>query len=1379
MSQRISEQWEALYPLVVKAIRKIAGEINAAGGGTIAHGLSSALHTGTLADSQAPQFLLTSGARALTGNLGVGAGITIDGVDIDQFKLAYDVHIANPDAHHDAFVALADAVGGGATPALDNRVTIGRGSGTTTAASGSQLLVNLTLATPSGLEVASNNLQLADSVAGAGLVISGKVLSVGAGAGLTVAADSVALTLPGTLSVGSTNSASGSHTHAVTSSSNPGAAAALLATDAAGALTIRDHTIGRSLRWGTTGAEDIFLQRSAISTLRLTGDLGATGAAHLLVAGKGVFGDTAGPGVAALDVRDATEQLRLRYDASNYASLAVGGGGSLTLAPTGDLVADPAGNTVRPALSYDVNLGTPQRKWLSLHVAELWADALVAQETIATIGGRILVAPTTTLEADLAAGDDAILVKHNSVSTNDVLYLERDFRVEFMRVTGASQNYVRDASFEDGWVGGLPVRWQTDGTVTLSQQATAPGDVHGARHLRIVATSGALRGVRQDVAGLTPGASYRLSVYVRGAGVAVTIRAYDGGGTSNAVTATATGSGDWQRVALTKVCPAGGSIRVAIQANSGGTLDVDAVLLEDGTTTGAYRTNTADAGGTYRYTVARDLDGTGANDWPAGAAVVSTGQAGQGFIDLYSQHGVTGVRLSAIFNFQSATGTSPFESGTYGPDQSQSTSWELFGRSQAGDGIYFGVTGATWANLYFTLARPFAFTGGSAVWEYWNGSAWTAFSPTATGGLFAVGPLAIEWSTLAGWAPRTINSLSAYWVRWRWVTAPTLTQFGLQGGGRTVYRGRRAFGPGIVMNVRNSTTFNDWSEHAAIGNLSGTYDYAGDTYGVAVGKYSPTTSWLGADAAQGIRIMRGSVRLAQWDTAGDITIGQVAPSQANTFLSAGALQLRVNTTPRIQLSADGTIRQGEDVGTGAGTRLLIVGAAGSYGEAAESLALGDVMLGRNAASQANALWKASEGRLRFRGGTTTQLYIDTDGSLVFAGGQGSLNSLGMRLTVASATVGGASSLSWYSGGTQAAWIQGYINGTTERGLYLYANQAGTATPTRVQILAESSGLDIYRVALNSASNYIELDPQGAGSNRARLLLQGTTVTLNGAAVAIDGTVTAQGGLNLGSGTGASAGTVRGSGAAIIGPSPVTAVSAGALSAGSGTRDWTPTAGTWGTNTTTLLTGNPWASIGFHSQGNRVDFIRGGNGVLHIGYDGGFGATNTQFPGNAAAFGGAPATNQRVRIVSTGDTSSHFPLIIANASQSADLLRVRGDSVFQIAGTWANISDARVKRDVRPLLGALAQVRSWRPVAYRWADGRADGGVHLGFVAQELAAVTPELVRPQDEGHDALLTVNYDEAVPVVAAAVAELERELRAELAVLRAEIAALRGGPA
>lgn len=108
---------------------------------------------------------------------------------------------------------------------------------------------------------------------------------------------------------------------------------------------------------------------------------------------------------------------------------------NLTLAPAGDLILDPTGNDVLPATGYDLNLGALNKKYLTLHAAELWVETLVAQNTIATIGGRVLVAPTNVLTADLAAAGTSVSVKYNNFANGDRAYMEANGKVEFFAIT--------------------------------------------------------------------------------------------------------------------------------------------------------------------------------------------------------------------------------------------------------------------------------------------------------------------------------------------------------------------------------------------------------------------------------------------------------------------------------------------------------------------------------------------------------------------------------------------------------------------------------------------------------------------------------------------------------------------------------------------------------------------------------------------------------------------------------------------------------------------------------------------------------------------------------------------------------------------------------
>jgi len=235
---------------------------------------------------------------------------------------------------------------------------------------------------------------MAGAFDGDGLYYQDELLHVGAGNGIAVSADAVAVSLaanPGlvvgagglalgaptaNLSASSTNAVSGAaHTHAVTASDSPGAAAALLKSTSAGGLTL-----------------------------------------------------------VTMDAGTVTATTKVRSPLIDTAS------GNLTIQPAGDVVLDPAGNDVLPQTNYDLNLGALAKKFLTLHAAELWVETLVAQNTIATIGGRILVGPTTTLAADLgdAAGDTTITVKHNSLNSGDRVYMEADGKLEWMAITSSA-----------------------------------------------------------------------------------------------------------------------------------------------------------------------------------------------------------------------------------------------------------------------------------------------------------------------------------------------------------------------------------------------------------------------------------------------------------------------------------------------------------------------------------------------------------------------------------------------------------------------------------------------------------------------------------------------------------------------------------------------------------------------------------------------------------------------------------------------------------------------------------------------------------------------------------------------------------------------------
>ncbi|HRP25936.1 hypothetical protein, partial [Thauera sp.] len=146
-------------------------------------------------------------------------------------------------------------------------------------------VVSLQLAGPSGLEVAGTGLRLADTVAGDGLGISNKVLSlnIGATSGLLISGDSLSMGTPGTLSAASTNLLqSGSHTHAVTATDNAKATVGtLLKGTAAGDLTLRNLTADKAITPRIESTGSITLD-PATSLIFAAGNLSFVGARQIV-----------------------------------------------------------------------------------------------------------------------------------------------------------------------------------------------------------------------------------------------------------------------------------------------------------------------------------------------------------------------------------------------------------------------------------------------------------------------------------------------------------------------------------------------------------------------------------------------------------------------------------------------------------------------------------------------------------------------------------------------------------------------------------------------------------------------------------------------------------------------------------------------------------------------------------------------------------------------------------------------------------------------------------------------------------------------------------------------------------------------------------------
>ena len=159
---------------------------------------------------------------------------------------------------------------------------------------------------------------------------------------------------------------------------------------------------------------------------------------------------------------------------------------------------------------------------------------------------------------------------------------------------------------------------------------------------------------------------------------------------------------------------------------------------------------------------------------------------------------------------------------------------------------------------------------------------------------------------------------------------------------------------------------------------------------------------------------------------------------------------------------------------------------------------------------------------------------------------------------------------------------------------------------------------------------------------------------------------------------------------------------------------------------------------------------------------------------AAGFGG------RVEIVKNGERCLvlHNTATGAAANAIQDFYRnsvqVGSITTTNANTTYGTSSDYRLKENVHPMVGALDKVAQLKPVTYKW---KIDGSDGQGFIAHELQAVVPDAVVGEKDAvnENGLIKPQNIDTSYLVATLTAAIQ-ELKAELDVCKAEIAALKG---
>ena len=82
-----------------------------------------------------------------------------------------------------------------------------------------------------------------------------------------------------------------------------------------------------------------------------------------------------------------------------------------------------------------------------------------------------------------------------------------------------------------------------------------------------------------------------------------------------------------------------------------------------------------------------------------------------------------------------------------------------------------------------------------------------------------------------------------------------------------------------------------------------------------------------------------------------------------------------------------------------------------------------------------------------------------------------------------------------------------------------------------------------------------------------------------------------------------------------------------------------------------------------------------------------------------------------------------------------LLHVAG-TAGNNTGTWSNLSDERLKKNIFDYKGSLEKILNLRPVSFEWKENKEGrtAGRHIGFIAQEVEKVFPEWVSAMSDGN---------------------------------------------
>ncbi len=179
-----------------------------------------------------------------------------------------------------------------------------------------------------------------------------------------------------------------------------------------------------------------------------------------------------------------------------------------------------------------------------------------------------------------------------------------------------------------------------------------------------------------------------------------------------------------------------------------------------------------------------------------------------------------------------------------------------------------------------------------------------------------------------------------------------------------------------------------------------------------------------------------------------------------------------------------------------------------------------------------------------------------------------------------------------------------------------------------------------------------------------------------------------------------------------------------------------------------------------TQYGAVANITNSGAGLHIGFFGDVsGGTGTNYGVYARSDAATGTTNYGIYATASGATTNYAGMFQGNVVPSANNTYDLGTTTLRWQDVWCNRnafngSDIRLKKEVYTTEYGLKELMKLRPVNYTWRNNNRQD---IGFIAQEIKEVLPELVMESKDSINTLL-MNYQGVIPVLVKAVQEQQQ---------------------